>query len=749
MAIFCVPKFAAEKIKNIMSSGKFDIKKLYNMSSKERNEFFTKHTDSDIGKLLNTKFEEAMISKQKTAMQDFVNSIISPKEKTKPVYKSMIDKINNLDEVGVLNPKAENVFLQDLVTEKLGINVSAAEVAKISERAAKIQEAQKKLGDDLGNPEKMQENIDFFEAKKEMDDYLLSLTPASNLRILTGTIGRGMMLFSIKSPLLNIGSNIEVGLTEAMSRRIANLNIRGADNKLSIDYIKMVNKIYQKTGFDLSRMTSLKDTGASGERVLGETIHAKGPGGIRKAGQFVEDIVFKQLMGAPDVAFSSAHFADSVNLNAMKLAKGDAVKGRKLMLDSMKLEPTTVEGEIIRAQGILDAQKATWTNKSWASRVSEGIRKVINDVSGDLRLGDWFLPFVKTPANVIATGMDYAGMGIPKALVKTVQAIKAGELKDPEFIKSVSRDLVRSGIGLTGAFIITQQLKDEDFVGAYDPARYQIEKLRNTNYNAVRIGDKWISLDWFGPLSVPIAGMMYARKYGTTPGEKTFQYALGSGGVFQQFWNLPGVSDTYDVVKSEIYKKNQTLDEMTTEALDYALSQAYSRLVPSFLTDIAKATDTKERETGGTVIGQIKAKIPGVRETLPEKKTIFGETIETEPAWSSILFGARVKTSKETDIIKEISDISTSTGKGITFTDWDKSISKTLAQFKQKRGVKNYEKAKIQYGQELQRLLKQTFKSKEYKRASDDEKLKIINGLDSIAIDNIFDRYHFKYKKEK
>ena len=341
MAIFCVPKFAAEKLKKVISSGDFNMKKLYEMSSKERNEFFTKHTDSDIGKLLNTKFEEAMISKQKDAMTDWVNSIFTPKEKTKPVYKSMLDKINNLDETGVLNPKSEKVFLQDLVTDKLGINVSAAEVIKISERAAKIQEAQKKLGDDLGNPEKMQENIDFFEAKKEMDDYLLSLTPASNLRILTGTIGRGMMLFSIKSPLLNIGSNIEVGLTEAMSRRIANLNIRGADNKLSIDYIKMVNKIYQKTGFDLSRMTSLKDTGASGERVLGETIHAKGPGGIRKTGQFIEDIVFKQLMGAPDVAFSSAHFADSVNLNAMKL------------------EPTTVEGEILRAQGILDAQKAT------------------------------------------------------------------------------------------------------------------------------------------------------------------------------------------------------------------------------------------------------------------------------------------------------------------------------------------------------------------------------------------------------
>jgi len=48
------------------------------------------------------------------------------------------------------------------------------------------------------------QTLAFLEGKKKMDDYLLGLNPANNLKVLTGTVGRGMMLASLKSPLLNI-----------------------------------------------------------------------------------------------------------------------------------------------------------------------------------------------------------------------------------------------------------------------------------------------------------------------------------------------------------------------------------------------------------------------------------------------------------------------------------------------------------------------------------------------------------------
>src|SRR3990167_5230186 len=599
---------------------------------------------------------------------------------TKCLLPDQIEKLKNSLEKGEINADviakmlpeektALKAMLESVVSDGLGIKASAEEIANITRFAKKIDTAQKTLGSDLGNPSKLDNNLEFFKAKREMENYLGGQVPAPRLRVLTSTIGRGMMLFSIKSPVLNIGSNVEIGLAEALSRRIVNFGVKGTDNKLARDYIKMVNKVYQKTGYDISRMTTLRDTGAAGERVLGHIVHSQGKGAVRKVGRVIEDVVFKQLMGAPDVAFSSAHFADSVNLNALKLAKGDKVLARKMMEDSMRIVPTTPRGQILRDQGVMDAMKATWTDTSWASRVSEGIRKILNEVSGDLRAGDYLLPFIKTPANVISTGMDYAGVGIPKAFFKMYKAIRLGELGNKQVMQSISRDLVRSGLGITWGVLIASQLKDNDFVGAYDPARVQIEQLRNSNTNSIRVGGKWISTDWLGPLAVPVTAIMFARKYGKTGGERTFQYGKG---VLASALQIPGVSDIYDAVKSNAYKQNQSLEEMTGETANYVSSQIYSRLFPSFLSVISKAVDPKVRQSVKGFEG-IKTKIPFLSTTFPAKRDIFGEEIQGESALSDIFFGARIKTDKESPLIKEINKLSQDTGKGIAFTDWDRS----------------------------------------------------------------------------
>ena len=673
-------------------------------------------------------------------------SICIPKNTVEKLKKQLESGEINADVIAKMLPKEKAILksiLENVVSEDLGIKVSSEEIENIRVKSKEIDTAQKKLGNDLGNPNKLKENLDFFKAKKKMDDYLLSRSPAHKLKVLTGTIGRGMMLFSVKSPVLNIGSNVEIGFAEALSRRIAGGMIRGTNNKLAVDFVKMANKIYQETGFDISRMTTLRDTGAGGSRVLGDTGHAQGPGAIRKGGRIIEDIVFKQLMGAPDVAFSSAHFADSVNLNARKLAKGDMVEANKIMLDSMLLEPQTDKGKILRLQGILDAQKATWTDKSWGSRLSEGIRKILNDVSGDARVGDYVLPFVKTPANVIATGMDYAGLGIPKALIKTYQAFKTGELGSREHISSITRDLVRSGLGLVGAVLIAGRLKDDVFVGAYDPARAQIESLRNSNYNAIRIKGKWISTDWLGPLAVSVTAMMYARKYGKTGAERTFQY---SKEVLMSVLNLPGVSDAWDSFKSYAYQKNQSLEEMTGSTMDYISSQIYSRLIPSFFSDVSKAVDPKVRQsTKG--FESIKSKIPLLSKTLPVKRNIFGEEIIGEPAISDILFGARVKTNKEDSLVKEINRVAISNNKGISFTDWNKTSTKMIAQFKETVGSKEFNKATIEYGKYLKGYLQELIDDPEYQDSSDEDKLTMINTQDTKARKDVFSDYDFEYTK--
>ena len=91
--------------------------------------------------------------------------------------------------------QALKAILENVVSDGLGIKASSEEIANITRISKRITEAQKKLGTDLGNPEKLQDNLAFFKAKKEMDSYLRGQVPAPKLRVLTSTIGRGMMLF--------------------------------------------------------------------------------------------------------------------------------------------------------------------------------------------------------------------------------------------------------------------------------------------------------------------------------------------------------------------------------------------------------------------------------------------------------------------------------------------------------------------------------------------------------------------------
>jgi len=744
MALFCLPKKFVDVVRNSVLAKETDLEALYTMTSKERREFFTQYTNAEAAKFLNTKFEEAIISKQEDAILSWAESVFTPKQKVTPQYKTVLEKINNLSEQGILSDKAEYAFLEDLVTEQLGVTVTPEEMQEIIKLSETIEEKQKALGNNLGNPAYLEEQIQFLNAIKDMNEYLQERNPAHALAVLTATIGRGMMLFSLKSSLLNIVSNTNVGIAEGLLRRLSTKAWKGTNNELAKSYVAMARTIYKETGFDISRMMHMNDLGAAGERVLGKGVHSQGEGAIRKGGRIIEDIVFKNLMGAPDAFFASVAFIDSVNVESLRVADGDIVKAEEVMNDAMKIVPETKMGELVRAKGILDAQTATFTDETWASRFAENIRKNFNDATGNYRLGDYLFPFVKTTANVSALGLDYAGLGIPKALMTFANMVRTKNIGNKAQLLSISRDLTRSGLGLLGAFMLAWNTDDDDFVGAWDPKRAQIEGLRNSVENSFRIGGQWISVDWLGPLSVPYSAMMYAKKYGKAgAAESAFQYGMGMGG---QVLKLPGIKDIMDFGVEAARKQNSSLEEMTGEAGDYIVSQMSARLIPSIIGDLAQLTDGKQRKTKNA-LEALQAKLPLVRSLLPQKVSVFGEELTTEPL--QILFGSRVKTSKEDATISELVRVINDSGKSISFTDWSKSTSKKLAQFRDKVGDEKYKEASIYYGKTLKADIDKTINSSSYKKMTADEQVTLLNNLDTAAQMKTFGKYSFSYRTEK
>lgn len=749
-ATYCIPPQVAKELITAARNGDVigDIGKLYEMTTQERRDAFSKFVGKDTAKLINTEFEKAMVSNRAKALANWAQKTFTTEVKKKGHLKSALDKIQEADEKGLLTPENEGQFLEDLVTEKLGIAITAQEAKEISNLTKELETYANETSD-IGLP-----NEKWWKAKRKLDEYVMAQTPTNQLRIATSTIGRGMMLASVKSPLVNIESNTIQAVLTGLERRFTSGKTGGVNNAFARKFVSQNMKIYQNSGYDTSRLTSMSED----RKILGEEItHSEGKGAVRKVGRFVEDTVFKQLMGAPDVMFASFHFADSANIGSTKIAqqeglKGEAMKKRALEIfkDAVLIEPKTIDGEMVRQQAIADAEYATYTNKSTYSDVALAIRGVFNKASGDLRLGDQIMPFVKTPANVVGAGIDYSGVGLPLQLVllpKAINQLRQGETA--AFKKSV-RSIVRGGLGLTFAFALSSVIDPEDFMGNYPVTQkeQQLLALKNATPNSVKIGDKWISLDYFGPIAAPFVGMMYAKKYAHDEAEAALKYYQGVG---VQALKVPGFQDFQDVVKSvrDVTDEQKTgKEELTTAATNFVLDYIRSRTVPGIVYDIAKATDDVERKVDvkQDPLARIKNAIPGLRQSLDTKTTVFGDPVKAESGLSTILFGSRVKTADENALVQELVRLD-GEGQLPSITDVEKSSTR-VKELKEQLPEPQFKAAMTYYKDLFKTRVEKVVESRSYEKGNDEKKKALIEEAKEKAVSKMLKKYRYKKPKK-
>lgn len=743
---FCIPKEISKKLLEAAKSGVFDIQQLTEMSSKQRNDLFSDYMDKDTAKSVNTSFEKALVSQQKTALKNWAKNVFTVKEKKTQKYKNVVKSINELDDLGVLNPSDADSFFSDMVAEKIGITVSAEEAKQISEKATNLEKLSEEESDnEFGLP-----NIKYFQARREMFNYLHSLSPSSNLRILSSTISRGNMLFSVKSPVTNIIGNTTHGIQQAIERRLSSKKFKGANADFAKKYFKYANKVFQKSGYDITRMLHIDDT----ESTLGEKIiQSQGKGSVRKIGRFYEDIVFRKLMAAPDVAFSAAHFADSANIGTIKIAQQEGLQGKEaqeraleIFKDATSIDTKTDEGAFIRSQAIADASYATYQNDSYYSTLALAIRKIINTATGDVRLGDQLMPFVKTPANVVGAGIDASGVSAIRGMYNLRSALESAKLGNREPMQGVVRDFVRSGLGLTLAMVISNMFDPDDFMGEYPTTAKEREllRLRKATPNSIKIGGKWVSLDYFGAIAAPLVGMMYARKYGNGLLDSGFKYVQGVGVQALKFPSYRAVKDLLVDFEENIQKATDTKktpEEQTRETLESigtsSVNFLSSRVVPAIVYDFGKAIDPYERKYNyRDPLEKIQSKTPFLREKLPIKTDILGNKIQNEPALSTMLFGARVKTNRESKAIDELVRLQ-ETGNLPSITDPERTSSRVKdfkSQMEEKGDLEKFERIMQKFKDDFSKKLTQLTNSFVYRNMDDEKRSNAINKIKNDAL---------------
>ena len=325
MAINCVPREQIEKLKEGIKNGDIDIAKFMEMTSISRKEVFSKYVPKEMSVFINKNFEKAMLSSRKQAMADWVKKTFVDK-KLESSKKDILNKIDKIEEL--MNEGHQLNMIEDFVAESLGVKVSNQEVSQLIEYSKKLKEYRNNV-DEWGNP-----GTEYFKKRRELINYLNSINPSSTADVAFGTIGRGALLFSIKSPLLNIESNTLFGGLGALERRLSSFQFRGLNNKEVLKFIQHNTSQYAKTETDLIIMDNVN----ADYRVMGENIvSSQGPGKVAKLGRLTESYAFKYPQGVPDIFMESFHFADFLNIETTKIAYREGLTSQKAQQRSLEL----------------------------------------------------------------------------------------------------------------------------------------------------------------------------------------------------------------------------------------------------------------------------------------------------------------------------------------------------------------------------------------------------------------------------
>lgn len=733
MKEFCIPRNEMSKVvSSIKDLGPDALKKLGSMSTKERVQFFKKTLPDDDALKVNSKFEKAIAAQKLEALASWVKNNLDEKYRDEFSVNDIQKKIKNLDEMNAyIDSNLENFVLQ-----KNKVALTAGEVKQFNQLGKNVLEAQKKVGDSVGDVVGNYEgNLAYAKALSEIQEYTQSLVPSSAFNTFRKSVGKAIMLASLKSPLLNIIANTASGVMESFVRRVSNARIGGkVDSKILKDYVKGINKIYKETGIDFSRMISVNDVTTGIGKTLGESIAAP----KNKYVKGFTDFIFNKTLSTPDVFFSSMHFADSANLVASRYAK-EGMDANAIFKDALLINPKTTEGKIVRMQALSDSMYATFTNDSANAKLNNGIRKLLGPV------GDFMMPFVKTPSNIVEAGLDYSGLGALKGIYKMQSAIRAEGLKNvsKEQWQGIARDVTRAGLGMTGAYLLANTIETDEFMGAYDPKRVGIDQLKNTSYNAIKVGDKWINVDYLGPIGIPLVSMLYAKKYGSRDGMMK-SYASG---MVQQFAKSPGIAPLASTVDNMLSVDPETGKGLDVSKAPQAILDTFSSfVVPGGMYDLAKAFDDVQRDSSlakysvknsfiDLNFDKFAAKIPFVRETLTEKHDSLGRVMTEEDPITSLLFGARVRTSVDNAVTDEIFRLRDSGNKpnvrDIRFSSADK-----VERLKEKVGQDEFYKISKKFGEDLAKSYEKEINKPGYKKMDD---LKKKETLDS-AMDTVYEK---------
>ena len=467
------------------------------------------------------------------------------------------------------------------------------------EQAAKIMrevEGIKKMVDKPG---------DFAKAIRvsKLKNMIQDLAPTNTVKK-TISVWKAGLLTGLKTSGLNIFANLSHGVSEIAKdapasavdiiasiftgKRTTGFTLKGV-GKGGVQGVKR-GWNYLKTGFDERNIKAKLDY----QHI------SWGANKIWKALGKYTDFVFK-TMGAEDQPFYYAAKARSFADQSSAAATNKGLKGtaRKKFIQNLIETPT----EQMQKYATLDAQTAVFQHETALGRAAKKIQEIPV-------VGEVVVPFGRTPSSVATQILNYSPAGIASTVYKN---LVKGPFDQRIFSQGVGRGLTGTAVMGLGAYLF----KQGKIVLAYPKTEKERElwKLEGKKPNSVKIGNKYVTIQAFGPAgNVLIIGGYIQQGFDSTgsPTEAAKEAFYGSAKTFTEQTFLDGMSNTMEAIVNP--DRNAA----------YVAKNMLSSTIPTMSSDIARAFDPLERRTE-TLTDAMKRRIPGARKTLEPQISVLGE----------------------------------------------------------------------------------------------------------------------------
>lgn len=474
----------------------------------------------------------------------------------------------------------------------------------------------------------------------------------------------------------------------------------------------------------------------------------KGEDVLSRAVQGIGDLNSRAL-DYEDVIFNRAAYVDSFAqaLHAKGVTAAEAHAGTR-----------TADVEAARTYAIEEAQKATYRN---TTALSEALSKRGRyDASDNIVergisfVTDALLPFRKTPANILTTGLDYSPVGIVKSVKEALWDVRRGNCTAADAVDSLASGLTGTGIFALGAYLAAEGLLH--IRAGDDDKEEAFEKAMGGQDYAIQIGDKSYTLDWALPVAMPLFAGAATMKSVQKGGGTFVSLVDATKNIGSVIWETSMLSALNDLVSYWSYA-----DDPGAYLISKAASSYAGQYIPTIGSKVASVFDDTVRKSyvekgSGQVASDVNyflqgaaKKVPGARNQLQPMVDMWGNEVSNgsapERVFQSFFSPGFLKAQDNSPATQEIRRLAKATGDSTVYPAAAEKSYTVGGETRTMTGEEYTRYAKAM-GQTRKELVEAAVKLPAYKSMSDSEKSDYIQNVYKYARETARQQVDPKYE---